>query len=634
MIQLKTIKILRINMTNKKTSVEEMGGNNIYKFLGGRGINRWILLNEIAKGTDALDSKNKIVFAAGLLVGTSAPAACRLQIDTVSPFNNGVGSGNVGGFFAPQLRFAGYDNIIIEGKAKEPAYITIKDRNIDILDAKALWGKTTWETEDIIHKKHGKNVVSLGIGPAGENMVRSAAIVTGKYRVAARCGMGAVMGSKNLKAIGVEGTGKERTIIPSDAERFEKKVKEMNEKILKTEVGKGLKSVGTTLWLPFTNERSWNPVRNFQDDYVDPKKFKALHPENWSHIEVKPIKTCYGCPVDCSHSFEITNGAYEGTETAGCEANAFWDFGPKLDVYSPSAVIKAYDLCNRYGLDVDSVSGAISWAFECYEKGIIDKDDTDGLELNWGNHEAVMVLLKKIAVRDGFGNLLAEGCKRASEKLGRGSEQYCLHVKGQDLKEPCRTMKGWALGVMVSPRAGTHTRGCPETEVMRMSKEEGIKYYGVPTAGDQQSYEGKAKLVVHFERLMAIIDSIGLCNLISEWNNPNLPGLKDYAELCSAHLGEEITPEQLTFTGERIMSLEKYFNQIHTNFGRRDDYPPERFMKEPVKTGPLKGEKLDREKWARMLDEYYDLHKWDKKTGRIPKERLEELDILINKKLQ
>jgi len=625
------VRILRIDLTDEKVSVEEKGEEYIYKFLGGRGINRWILLNEIDRGVGAFDPENKIVFGTGLLVGTSAPAACRLQIDTVSPFNNGVASGNSGGLFAPQLRFAGYDNIVIEGKAEKPVYVFIEDQHVDVLDARGLWGKTTWETEETLQEKHGGDVATLSVGPAGENLVKSAAIITNKYRSTSRCGMGAVMGSKKLKAIAVRGTGKNADITPCDVKRFEKKVSEMNERILKSEVGKGLKAGGTTLWLSITNERSWNPVRNFQDCYVDPKKYEALSPENWSQVEVKPIKTCYGCPVDCSHLFVVTDGPYKGTEAAGCEANTFWDFGTKLDVYYPPAVIKAYETCQRYGLDVDSVSGAISWAYECYEKGIIDKKDTDGLELNWGNHKEVIVLLEKIALREGFGDLLAEGCKRASEKLGRNSDKYCLHVKGQDLKEPCRTMKGWALGVMVSPRAGTHTRGCPETEVMCMSREDGEKYYGVPTAGDQLSYEGKAKLVVHFERLMAIIDSIGLCNLISEWNDPNLPGAEDYAELCSAYLGREITPEELMTTGERIMSLEKYFNQIHAGFGRRDDYPPERLMTEPVKTGPLKGEKLDREKWDKMLDEYYGLHKWNKKTGEIPEERLRELGILLNK---
>jgi len=286
---------------------------------------------------------------------------------------------------------------VIEGKAEEAVYVFIEDQEVNILNAKDLWGKTTWETEDALQKRHGRDAAVLSIGPAGENLVRSAAIITNKYRSASRCGMGAVMGSKNLKAIVVRSTGKNADITPYDIERFEKKASEMTKKILKSEVGEGLKAGGTTLWLPITNERSWNPVRNFQDCYVEPEKYKSLHPENWSHVRAEPIKTCYGCPVNCSYMFTVTDGPYKGARAAGCEANTFWDFGTKLDIYYPPAVIKAYELCQKYGLDVDSVSGAISWAYECYEKGIIDKRDTDGLELNWGNHKEVMVLLEKIA---------------------------------------------------------------------------------------------------------------------------------------------------------------------------------------------------------------------------------------------
>lgn len=452
------IRILRINLTNTKISVEEKNDKCIDKFLGGRGMNRWILLSEVAKGTKALDPENKMVIGTGLLTGTSVPGACRVQIDTISPFNNGVGSGNGGGFFAPQLKFAGWDHVVIEGKADRPVYILIKDQDAIILDARDLWGKTTWETQDIIQDKHGKKIAVADIGPAGENLVNSASIIIDKYRTAARCGMGAVMGSKHLKAIGVEGTGK---VIPCEIEKFENQSCEMKRKILKTEVGKGLKEHGTPFWLPFMDRLSWNPVRNFQDAYVDPDKTRGIFPENWSNIKSKKIDTCFGCPVDCGFLRRVTDGPYRGTETANCEANAFWDFSYKLDIYDPAVVLKAQELCNRYGLDVDSVSGAISWAYECYEKGIIDRNDTEGLELKWGNDKTLMVLLKKIALREGFGSLLAEGCKKASEKLGRNSRKYCLHVKGQDLKEPVRTLKGWALGVMVSPRAGTHTRGCP-----------------------------------------------------------------------------------------------------------------------------------------------------------------------------
>ena len=620
------VKILRIDLTTRKIAIEEKGEEYIQKFLGGRGINRWILLNEITKGTKVFDPENKLIIGTGLLVGTKAPGACRVQIDTISTFNDGVGSANGGGYFASQLRFGGWDNILIEGKAETPVYILIKNQDIDILDANEVWGKTTWETEDILRERHGKAISVMSIGPAGENLVNSAAIIIDKYRAAARCGIGAVIGSKNLKAICVVGSG---GFVPCDIDRFEKKAREMTERILKTDLGKALKAGGTPLWLKFINTLSWSPVRNFQDSYVDPNKVKSLFQENWRNIESKKINTCFNCPIQCGFLRIITDGPYKGTETANTEANAFWDFAFKLDIYDPTVVVKAQEICNRYGLDIDSVSGAISWAYECYEKGIINKIDTDGLELNWGNDKSLVILLEKIALREGFGNLLAEGCKNASDKLGRDSGKYCLHVKGQDLKEPVRTMKGWALGVMVSPRAGTHTRGCPETEVMGMSREDGIKYFGVPSAGDQLSYEGKAKLVVYNEKIHALCDSLGLCSLLSAWNGPDLPGIEDYAELCSAFLGKKISSEKMAKTAERIVTLEKYFNQIHTDFGREDDYPPERLMTESVKTGPLKGERLQRHKWSKMLDEYYELHKWDKGTGRIPEERLKDLGILI-----
>ncbi len=620
------LQILRIDLTTRKVRTEEKDEEFIRKFLGGRGVSRWLLLNETAKGTKPFDPGNMVIVSTGLLAGTEAPGSCRVQIDTMSPFNNGVASANGGGNFAPQLKFNGYDILIIEGKAPSPVYILIHNRSVEIVDANGVWGKTTWETEDLLRKKHGENISVMDIGPAGENLVSSAAVIIDKYRAAARCGIGAVIGSKNLKAIAVEG---DNEVVPSDPERFSEKAREMTERIMNTDVGKGLNADGTPLWLQFTNALSWSPVRNFQDNYVAPEKVKTLFQENWKNIESKKIETCYNCSVECGFLRTVTDGPYKGTASANIEANAFWDFAYKLDIYDPAVVVKAQEICNRYGLDVDSVSGAISWAYECYEKGIINRDDTDGLELVWGNDESLMALLKKTAMRQGFGDLLAEGCKKASEKLGRGSQKYCLHVKGQDLKEPVRTLKGWALGVMVSPRAGTHTRGCPETEVMQMSPEDGEKYYGVATAGDQLSYEGKPELVVLNEHIHALCDSLGLCSLLSAWNGPELPGIDDYAELCSAFIGREISADELTETAERIVTLEKYFNQVHTIFERKDDYPPERLMTEPVMTGPLKGEKLEKDKWGGMLDEYYELHRWDRETGLISNECLKELGILL-----
>ncbi len=619
-------KVINIDLSNKKISYDTIDKATIHKFLGGRGISRWILLNELKKGTKAFDADNKIIIAPGLLTGTNAPGACRVQIDTMSPFNNGVASGNGGGFWGASFKKAGWSYIVIEGKSETPVYIFIENEKVRILDASNLWGKTTWETQNIIQNLHGEDSCVLSIGPAGENKVYSAAVIIDKYRTAARCGLGAVMGSKKLKCIGVLGTGK---VTPQKSDEFNKIAKEMEEKILNTDVGKGLNKAGTSLWLAFTNDLSWNPVRNYQDSYIDSNKIKNIYPENWKNIESKKIKTCYGCPVDCGFLRTITDGPYKGTKTASTEANAFWDFSTKLDIYDPAVVHKAQEICNRYGLDIDSVAGVIAWAYECYEKGILKKSDTDNLELEWGNDRALIELLKMIALKKGIGEILSYGCYKASQIIGKNSIDYCLHVKKQDLKEPVRTLKGWALGVMVSPRAGTHTRGCPETEVMGMSEEVGEKLFGVSQAGNQLSYEGKAKLVVYFEKEMSLCDSLGLCSLISEWNGPDLPGIKDYAKLCSAFLGEEISYEKLLNIGERITTLEKYFNQIHTSFDRKDDYPPERLMEEGVKTGPLQGEKLDKEKWSKMLDEYYELHKWDKKTGKIPVKRLKELDIYL-----
>jgi aldehyde:ferredoxin oxidoreductase len=252
---------------------------------------------------------------------------------------------------------------------------------------------------------------------------------------------------------------------------------------------------------------------------------------------------------------------------------------------------------------------------DCFEKGILNPSDTDGLNLRWGNTEAVCSLLKKIALRKGFGDLLAEGSLRASQKIGKGSEALSFHLKGQDLIEPMRSCKGWALGVAVSPRGGTHTRGAPQTEFRAVDPETGKRIWGVETAGNPRAYEGKAKLVVYYERFHAVLDSLGLCHFITNWSSPDLLGPEDVARLSSLALGEQITQKELMCRGEKILTLEKIYNLLHTEFGRQDDFPPALFMQKGIKTGPFKGEKLEKEKWDEMLSEYYTLHGWDPITS-------------------
>jgi aldehyde:ferredoxin oxidoreductase len=253
---------------------------------------------------------------------------------------------------------------------------------------------------------------------------------------------------------------------------------------------------------------------------------------------------------------------------------------------------------------------------ECYEKGVLTEKETDGLKLEWGNYEAVLELVKKIAFREGFGDLLAEGSKRASEILRRGSEKYSMNIKGQELYEPLRTAIGWALGVIVSPTGGGHLRGAPLTEFMSLAPEEGEKFYGVKTAGDRKAYEGKAKLVVYHENFKAVVDCLGMCYLLTKWADPYLLDLRDLAMLFSAATGRDVTIRELIAVGEKISNIEKAFN-VREGMTRDNDYPPKRFF-EPIKSGPSKGECLDEKKFNRMLDNYYRLRGWDPKTG-LPK---------------
>lgn len=311
----------------------------------------------------------------------------------------------------------------------------------------------------------------------------------------------------------------------------------------------------------------------------------------------------------------------------GLEANDLWNFGGRLAIDYAPAILKAHHLCNEYGLDQDNAAGSIAWAFECYQKGLISKEEADGLCLEWGDYEVVLELLRKMAYREGFGDLLAEGSKRASEMVGRGSE-FAVHVKGQDSMEPMRACKGWALGCAVSTRGGSHTRGANLIELYsELPKEVSERVWGISEVPDQYSYRDKAKLVVYYERLQAIVDSLGICLLCSNWGGPDQLDPEDLAELYSVAVGREVTGEDLMFIGERIHNVEKAFNVLHAGFGREDDYPPSRFMVEPIRSGPARGEVLDKAQFDRMLDQYYEIHGWDKGTGWQKKAQLEGLGL-------
>jgi aldehyde:ferredoxin oxidoreductase len=607
--------ILSVDLATGKHSTEP-SVDIAEKYIGGRGANSWIILNETKPFMSPYDPANPLVFGTGPLVGTPVPGACRFNVESLNLFTGGIGSGNAGGHFAPELRFAGYDHILLRGRARRPVYLFIDDGKIQLKDACHLSGKTTWETEDSIKDELGDRKVQIAcIGEAGENLVRNACIIAGKSRAIGRCGLGAVMGSKNLKAIAVRGTGSVEVAKPDEFVAF---VDRMIDKCFQNEALKMLQNYGTSPFGRPLNDISAWVVRNFQDAYWDQEKLDRAIPEDIESGYMRYRKrhlACFACPIHASNYWEVTEGPYAGTACEGFEANLTLDFGSKLDIDYAPAYIKIHEVCSKLGLDIDNAAGSIAWAFECYEKGILTKDDTDGLELRWGDHGVVVSLLEKMAKREGFGAVIAEGSKRASELMGRGSGQYSIHIKGQDLMEPMRTCKGWALGVAVADRGGTHTRGAPETDFMRTPGDIGEKAWGVPTTDQPNSYEHKPKLVVYFERMHALSDSLGLCNILSSWEGADLPDHNDYARLYSLATGWEISGEEILHIAERIHTVGKLFNMKHAHFTREDDYPPKRLMEEPVKSGPLAGERLAREDWDRMLDEYYALHGWNRKTS-------------------
>ena len=596
-------------------------------FLGGRGLNQSLLLEQQRQGAPPFDENTPLIFGAGRLVGTGAPCASRMNIDSMNIFTGGIGSSNVGGSVAAALKAAGVDHVFVKGKSEKPVYLWVSTGRVEIRDAGQLWGKLIVETGRLLRQSLGnKRIHYVAVGPAGENRVWSSAIIEGHARAAGRCGLGAVMGDKKLKALVVQGTGK-RPIQTARPDQFSRLVKEFSEKLSSLPAVGRKRRFGTVAAIPTLNGMGAMPVRNYQDEYLSGDKLRPYLPEVFEGLSTGRVSSCQPCVIACHHRYR--GASPDRTPHDKLEANTVWDFGPRLGLPNAEDLLTCHSMCTHYGMDIDNTASVICWAMDSFDKGILNISDTEGLILRWGDARVVFQLIRKIALREGIGDLLAEGSRQASLRIGKGSERLSFHIKGQDLIEPIRSCKGWALGVVVSPRGGTHTRGAPQTEFYRVERDMSKRMWGVESAGIPGTYRGKPQVVVYYERLHALLDSLGICFFASNWSSPapGQLGPSDLAELCSAALGEEFSEESLMERGERILTLEKIYNRIHTDFDRKDDYPPELFFEEPIKTGPFQGEKLDREEWGRMLHEYYSLHGWDPETSYPTEERLKVLGL-------
>ena len=482
-------KILRVNLSNGAITTEPTE-KYAKDWLGSSGIAARILYDEIRPWVTPYDPANKIIFGSGALVGTTAPGANKMSVSTLGPMIGGWASSCSDSYVGGQLKYAGYDSVIIEGKAHSPVYLWIEDDTVEIRDASFLWGKTTWETLEAIREKNNDpSLHTVSIGPAGENLVRGACIIQDRARAFGRCGTGAVMGSKNLKAIVAKGTGSVKIADPGRfmqaVTKYQKMFKEAKNVDMQTRYG-------TLSIFPKKQEVCGIPYKNFQETRLPDEMAEVMHPfATCDKYRVAQV-SFPGCAVGgCGRLMHITEGPYAGLTTECNQWEVLGTLQGRLGVYEPTFMMKSNALCDQMGLDVDAAGGAIGWAMECYQRGIITEEDADGLKLEWNNPDVALELIRKIAHREGFGDILAEGCARASEIIGRDSGYYAMHIKGQDLYEPCRGANGWALGTMVATRGGGHTTGAPVCETTPgLDGAKAKEIYGVDGVDRPQEYEG------------------------------------------------------------------------------------------------------------------------------------------------
>lgn len=621
-------KIAYIDLSTREVKTAPIPLEMRKQYLGGRGLDMYLLYNHLKPGIDPLGPENVLTVSAGLLVGTLASASARTHIGAKSPLTGYVGSSNMGGFFAPELRWAGFDHLVVKGKADGPVYLWIHDNEIEIRDASDVWGEDAFDTQELIKEELGDPEIKvLCIGVAGENLVRFANVMTGVKNAAGRSGMGAVMGSKNLKAIAVRGTQDIKI-------RFPEKALENNERLLEhlksTKFVQIMQKWGTMFIYGVTNTTGLVRNRNFQLNQQVDGNIECEHIEKYS----LGTEGCFGCIIHCRHKYQIKEGPYAGTYGEGPEYTSQGAFGMEVGCNNFETVLVGNHLVNKYGIDTLEVGSLIAWAMELYEKGILTDEDTGGLKLEWGNDEAVLELVRQIAYREDLGDILAEGPLRAAEKIGKDSLKYCIHVKGMsNLHSDERPTPSLALGIATGSRGSDHLRSRPAIDLYHLPEPVlrriygGPKPYDGPLSSDYTSYEGKPRMVLWQEMMYEAIDCTGICKYHTIFLSPNLIEFNELSNLIYLNTGLEFTPEEIWDIADRAYTVERLFN-IREGLTRADDWLVDRYFDEPTPIGlPVARNKtIDREKFKQMIDEYYELHGWDENGVPRP-ETLEALGL-------
>jgi len=584
-------KILRVNLTNRQMSIEEPDEDFYRRYMGGRGFIGYYLLNELQPGIEPLGPDNKLIFATGVITGGRIAGSGRNSVGAKSPLTDGYGEAEAGGFWGPELKRAGYDAIIIEGKSEKPVYLWLGSGEPELKDASHLWGKAVLETETAMREELGdRNIKTALIGPAGENQVRVACILNDITHAYGRSGIGAVMGSKNLK--GIAARGKKPPAIADQA-----KIKEIVS-WMGQNYSKGMQDLGTSGGLMGLNQGGGLPTRNFREGVFEGAE--AISGQTMRDTILINRGTCYACPVKCKRVVKVDEPYKVDPAYGGPEYETLGSLGSNCGVDNLAAVSKANELCNALGLDTIGVGTVISFAMDCFENGLITENDTDGIQLNFGNADAMVKMVEMIANRQGIGDLLAEGVKRAAEKIGNGASEFAMHVKGQEfpMHEP-RFKPGMGMGYAISPTGADHMQGMHD-------------------AGSTDVGPDKVRRFLYSQFWSSFRNCAGICVFLSYMRN-------QFPEIIQGLTGWNVTDWDLMKVGERTLNMTRAFN-VREGFTKADDIFPKR-IHEAFTSGPLAGIGYGEDKLSEAVSMYYGMAGWDKETGVPRRGKLQELDI-------
>lgn len=628
-------KILHVDLTDGKFRVEEPGEAFYRKYMGGSAMAMYYLLKEMPPGVDPLGPDNVLVLALSVLTGAAISGQSRMTAAAKSPLTGAIGDSQGGGFFPAELKFAGFDAIVIKGVSEKPVYLWINEGQYELRDASHLWGKITGDAEAIIKEELGDDKIEvLQVGPAGENGVRFAGIFSMSNRANGRTGMGAVMGSKNLKAVAVR--GKQRPSV-ADKAGLVKLAKWGAANLDDSDIA-GIAKYGTAETTGSNQTSGTLPSYNYNSGVFD--QWEALDGTTMYDTVLRGAAegkqdregrdTCYACTVRCKRVVELTEGTYKvDPHYGGPEYETTSTFGNYCAIDDLPAICKANELCNKYGMDSISCGATIAWAFEAFNAGILTLDDTEGLDLTWGNAESMVKLTEKIAKRDGFGDLLAEGSERAAKKIGRGTEAFLITCKGQEAPAHMpRVKRSLAIIYATNPFGADHQSHEHDPAI-----EDDLEYYtermavlGFTEAQEPRSLSAeKIRYTAASQRMYGAMDSLNLCQFVfgPAWQ---LYGPADMVTLVQTVTGwEDVSFDELQKVGERRLNMMRAFN-AREGLDREDDVLPEKLFK-PLKGGVSDGWKLDRAEVESALDKYFEFCGWDVSTGNPTRVKLEELDL-------